>query len=149
TLTYISPCGVTVSDSFTFALTNDTTLVAWINRDDVPIDSSGVGPFDPFWDRLNDPLVGCPAVIFGMRDSGAAGVNRNTNGLTDGERIFVNTFLIHNSFNDPPSSPNNASYVDHQDYRFYSRLQAYFEQRADGTLDPNTVTYAQQVVNNG
>ncbi len=31
TLTYVSPCGASTSDSFTFALNNDTTAVAWVD----------------------------------------------------------------------------------------------------------------------
>jgi len=147
TLTYRSPCGATAADSFTFALGNDTTVVAWVDGNQItPPDPTPLGPNDPIAQDLSYGLLSCANRIYSWRDSGKRGFGVGTNGLTSAEILFANQFLIHGSANylnritgtygTPPAQmpADQGSFINAGDYRLYQRFQAYYELTASGGI---------------
>jgi uncharacterized repeat protein (TIGR02543 family) len=139
TLTYAGPLGGQASDSFTFALTNDTVAVAWVDAKRVVPDKSQLplGDLDPIYDALNSDPVSCGLTLLQwatLGQNGQGGINNN--GLTDPERIYANQFLIANTGNAPPPdgmSVDDTAYTNGFDYRMYQRLQASYEVSGSGS----------------
>jgi hypothetical protein len=139
TLTYVSPCGAVASDSFTFALTNDTTAIAWVDGSQVqlvpPPNLPGGDP-DPIWDQL----VGlgstvCGDTLLDWSNLGQTGVGVSNNGLTSAEIAFANEFVISGSANPSPPTQlqqDQSSLINGQQYRLYQRFQAYWELGPNG-----------------
>jgi uncharacterized repeat protein (TIGR01451 family) len=137
TLKYVSPCGVDVSDSFTFTVTNDTTVVAWVDASKVPLDLPPLGASDPVVQQLSG-FANCGITLlswvqFGKNNRGIA-----DNGFTFAERVFANEFLIGGTGNTSPlqqtQNPNDPSFVSGQHYRFHERFQSYYEVLPDGRI---------------
>jgi len=143
TLTYTSPCGATAKDSFTFALSNDTTVVGWIDPGPIAPSPGQIDPTDLVYTTLTDPFE-CAGLLLEWSGQGRKGVGRANSGLTDAERQFVIQYLNAGSGNHAPNNPNNASYVNGQDYRLYNRFQAYYE-ISNGAINPSTVKYLNQL----
>ncbi len=139
TLTYMSPCGVNASDSFTFALTNDTTVVAWVQP--VPVvDPPNLpnGSPDPVWTELvGQGPQGCSDTLIFWSDQGQAGFGVGNNGLTSAEIAFVNEFLINGTANPPPPTQfqeDQSSFLNSNQYRLYQRFQGYWELQPNGGI---------------
>jgi hypothetical protein len=148
-LSYTGPHGGTASDSFTFALTNDTTVVAWIDAGPIQPDLTQIDPADSVFSDLTDPITCGVRLLSTWPSSGRAGIGRTNNGLVEAERIFADHFLNSRSGNHaPPANPNDPTYVNKQDYRMYQRLQASYE-LFNATIIPGTVKYLQQLPSNG
>jgi hypothetical protein len=140
TLTYISPCGGTATDSFTFALTNDTTVVAWLDPGPIGPGNSQLSPLDPVYQDLVNNSSTCVSTLAGWAFNGRTGAGQANNGLTPQEIQFAIEFLNAGSGNHPPSNPNTSAYVNGQDYRLYQRFQAYYE-ITNGAINSATVKY--------
>jgi len=148
TLTYVSPCGATATDSFTFALTNDTTVVAWIDKGPIFPGSGLLSPSDQVFMGLTDPTR-CVGFLGLWASYGQQGVGKVNNNLTAQEIQFAIQYLNAGSGNNqPPSNPNTFDYVNGQDYRLYQRFQAYYE-IANGAINPATVRYLTTYATNG
>ncbi len=138
-LSMTAPCGTQASDSFTFALGNDTTVIAWVDASKVPIDASQLSQTDPVFQGLegSDPvtlLPNCPLTLAKWLAGGEAGIGAGTgpggNGFSPAEVLFANQFLIHNSANAaPPSSlaPDQSGFLASKQFRLYTRYQQYYE----------------------
>jgi hypothetical protein len=152
TLTYNGPYGGSATDSFTFALTNDTVAVAWVNGDAIIPDTSTMplGAFDPIVLAMYQPDY-CGSFLSSWASKGRNGQGgRGANELTDAERVWVNQFLMHNTGNSRPPSqlPDGDSLETGGAYRLYQRLQAAYE-IVDGSIDPQKVEYLKKSVKVG
>jgi hypothetical protein len=137
TLTYFGPRGGMATDSFTFALTNDTTVIGWVDRSPVDIAQlySHMLASNPNTTLPNDisHALTCRDLLLGWKDLGylsaSNGVGRGANGLTDAERQYANGYLIYNSANTPPSQTitSSADVMTAGNYRVYQRFQASYE----------------------
>jgi hypothetical protein len=149
TLTYNGPYGGTAADSFTFALTSDTTVVAWIDGSKIIPDATPLGgPNDIVYQELvANYSYGCVAALGTWRDGGKIGQVGN---FTAAERLFANQFLLHGSANNPPPPQNFNSfdYVTGYDYRIFQRLQASYE-LASGTIISGSAQYLYSYTNAG
>ena len=148
TLTDISPCsGSSASDSFTFSLTDDVTVVAWVNAAAVSLDYPPNSATDMVVNSLTNATT-CAATLLLWSQAGQTGVGIGNNGLTNAERIFANEFLISQTGNPPPSTQtqngNGAEYVASQNYRFRNRFQTFFEIKANATIDSSSLGILQR-----
>ena len=131
TLQYLSPAGISAYDSFQFALTDDTTVVAWVDGSRAIPDPSPLPPDDPVVSNLGWGYS-CGLTLLDWWNTGqseAGGVGNN--GLSSAEVLYANQFLIHYSANPDPQSQGNSvnsqAFVAAQKYRLYQRFQAYYE----------------------
>jgi len=133
TLRYTAPCGAIAYDSFTFALSNDTTAIAWI--DSTAIDAftlsqavASATPSSSVFDLNSPPL--CSLTVGKWAALGQNGVGRGSNGLTDLEISLANTLILQGSSNPlPPSSLSDTNVLksSQRSYKLYQRFQAYYE----------------------
>ena len=148
TLSYTVPCGSenSATDTLTFALTNDTTVVAWVDPNSPALLNVPIPPSDPFGNL--DPVfnnlvargaISCGLTLLGWADGGKNGKGTANNNLTSAEIGFANAFLLEASGNkpNPPSQfdPDQISFVNNPSrYRLYQRLQAYYQVTSAGTI---------------
>jgi hypothetical protein len=154
TLTYTLPCGGSAQDSFRFALSNDTTTVAWVDASpaqvQVPPAASvyAANPSSSIPSDLNGPQ--CFATLASWSTGGELGLGAGTNGLIPQEVAYAEAWLLSNSGNHQPPNPFPtaaalSTYLGNKDYRLYQRFQAYYEV-SNGTIVPGSVRYLQSNV---
>jgi hypothetical protein len=141
-LTYVSPCGsgIQVTDSFVFALGNDTTAVGWVDGSVITIPDPSTAGDQTVPLQLNDPLQ-CPGLIASWVDLGRNGY---TSSYDSGTLEYANSFLLNRSANQPPPATLTSSddLMNGGNYRLYQRFQAYYETNA-GVINPATVMFLQ------
>jgi len=141
TLTYVGPYGGSASDSFTFALTNDTTVVPWVDGTKVPVDfppTDSLGnPAEVVQNLMMNGPLQCGGTLLQWEALGKQGIGIGDHYLTSAERLFANEFLIDGSANPPPPQQmpvDQRSFVTNQQYRLYQRFQAYYELTSSGAI---------------
>jgi hypothetical protein len=150
TLTYVSPCGAAATDSFTFALTNDTTVLGWVDGAPINLPQLEANLTSSYLPIVLSNFASCVVTLLDWKtqgyDSVAQPVGRNSNGLSDAERQYANGFLIKKSANTAPSPTISSSTAAKNagNYRVYQRLQASYEVSAAGRIDASSVHYLQQ-----
>jgi hypothetical protein len=154
TVTYTLPCGGSAQDSFRFALSNDTTTVAWVDASpaqvQVPSTASvyAANPSSSIPSDLNGPQ--CFATLASWSTGGEIGLGAGTNGLIPQEVAYAQAWLLSNSGNHQPPNPFPtgsalSTYLGNEDYRLYQRFQAYYEV-SNGMIIPGSVRYLQSNV---
>jgi len=133
TVTYTTPCG-TVQDSLTFVLTDDITVVGWIDGPNIAI-PSGADPHLVNW--LYDTGFGghCDVTVASWAAAGLAGplgfLLTEIEVTSDTDRRYANAYLNANSGNaQPPQSipdPAGQWSVNSGDFRAYNRFRTYYE----------------------
>jgi len=144
TLSYIAPNGGTATDSFTFALTNDTVAVAWVDSSQI-VPNAGplpLGVLDPIVLELNSPLNCATTVLLWEALGEQGGWGSANNGLTSAEILYSNQFLLSRTGNSapPPQMTDNIGFVMSGNYRMYQRLQVSYEVAANA-INPQSVRY--------
>ena len=144
TLTYVGPYGGTATDSFTFALTNDTVAVAWVDSSKIVPDTSPLplGILDPIVLDLYSPLNCATTVLVWEAFGQQGGWGSTNNGLTSAEIVYANQFLLSRTGNPAPPQQmtDNAGFLSSGNYRMYQRLQASYEVAAN-IINPQSVRY--------
>lgn len=149
TLTYLPPCGgESVTDSFTFALTNQVTVLGWIDGTNIQPDASTLLAATPN-SMVYSSLTGLPADALTCRDTltyyGAQGGTSPfrgvaDNGFTYAERDYINHFVLGRSANEPPPATMSsfAALEALGQYRLLQTFQASYEVSA-GIIDPRSI----------
>jgi hypothetical protein len=154
TLTYTFPCGGSLQDTFRFALSNDTTAVAWVDASpsqvQVPSTASvyAANPSSSIPSDLNGPQ--CLVTLQSWSAGAEIGLGSGTNGLVPQEVAYANAWLVANSGNQQPPNPfptgtGLSTYLGNKGYRLYQRFQASYEVNT-GVIDPSSVHYLESYV---
>jgi len=148
TLTYTPPCGTPVSDSFAFALTNDTTEVAWIDAStiDTLLANQNVDPASSVF-NLTSP-GSCVLTLNNWAAAGRLGYGRTSNGLADPEVILANDLIFKGASNPRPSYPSIDTDLFSSvstAYKLYQRFQAYYE-IVNGQISSFRTLHAQAIL---
>jgi hypothetical protein len=140
TATLTNSCG-TAQDSFTFVLSDDITVIGWIDGSQL---QEPIGADPNLAAGLNTPAV-CSAILGSWAVAGQGnGIPQLFPVTADADRRYANFFLLSHSANPtPPSSlldPDGFSGVD-TNYRAFNRFQTYFEIGLNNTVNAPTVGY--------
>ena len=125
------------TDSFTFAITNSVSVLAWVDGSKIIPDPSQLPPGDPLPGILGS-APNCAASLLGMS---AAGMNNQVNvvGLLPAEIAYVNQFIVNGSANPSPPS-QDPGYSGVSGYRIYQQFQSYYEV-SNGSITSGTTQY--------
>ncbi len=142
TVSYGTPCG-NGTDSLTFVLTDDVTVVGSIDADALSPPSAA----SPLSGVLNN-AISCGIEVSAWTLAGYTGVTPiGFQVTTADDRAYANWFLLHESANTPvpPSIMVNADAfsANASNYRAYNRFAAYWEMTGGG-IQSGSVQYLHQ-----
>jgi len=143
TVAYTDACGASGQDSLTFVLTNDITVIGWVDANGITLPTgSSLVPV------LNNPAL-CGPTLFGWQAAGKGGTAPLPAGSSI-DRQYANAWLNWKSANPtPPSSIDPATFIANKAaYRLFNRFRASYETTPLG-INAKSIQHLQTVAQVG
>src|SRR5260370_10532153 len=144
TVTYTNSCGAVAQDSLTFVLSDDITVVGWIDGSAITL-LSGASPL--LVGELNGSATFCFLYLVNWANAGmGSGITFPYALTSDIDRQYATAWLNKNSANSAPPSPMSSPSTFEANvsaYRAFNRFKAYYEVTSSGTINTKSFQYLQ------